>query len=130
MRTIKELKTFAKRNKNRDVHAESVFRKRLEREGIHYQRQKVINNYIVDFYLPKRNLIIEIDGLYHIQKRGYDQCRQTQLESFGWIVVRFTDKHVLGYPNHCIETVRKFEESSGLYRESKRRLKELNGCRR
>ena len=30
-----------------------------------FHRQRIIGNYIVDFYCPKLNLVIEIDGWQH-----------------------------------------------------------------
>ena len=34
-------------------------------KGLQIYRQRIIGNYIVDFYCPKANLIIEIDGGQH-----------------------------------------------------------------
>ena len=47
-------------------------------------RQKVIDNYITDFYIPKLKLIIEIDGPSHYTEDGleYDNIRTAVLESY------------------------------------------------
>jgi len=37
--------------------------------NIDFDRQKIIGNYIVDFYVKQLGLVIEIDGLYHNFKR-------------------------------------------------------------
>ena len=34
----------------------------------HTYRQRPIGNYIADFFIPKLNLVIEIDGGYHLTK--------------------------------------------------------------
>ena len=65
MRFIKELKKFARQNKRKYIHGEEYLRKLLFEYRLHYQRQKVIGRFIVDFYFPKRRLIVEVDGLYH-----------------------------------------------------------------
>ena len=126
MRKISELKKFAKINKNKDVVGEYIFRQALLKFGIHYQRQKVIVKYIVDFYLPWRNLIIEIDGNYHAGCKEYDEMRQKDLERYGFLVLRFTDHQVENDINFCIEQVLFEIETNKKYRACKVRLKELN----
>jgi very-short-patch-repair endonuclease len=39
-------------------------------EGLQFYRQRIIGNYIVDFYCPRVNLIIEIDGGQHYTDEG------------------------------------------------------------
>ena len=34
-------------------------------KGVHFYRQKTIGNFIVDFYCPKANLVIKLDGGQH-----------------------------------------------------------------
>lgn len=60
-------------------------------------RQKPIDNYIVDFYIPKLKLIIEIDGASHFTEDGldYDHIRTAVLESYNLIILRFTNNEVL-----------------------------------
>ena len=57
---------------------------------IDFDRQKVIGNYIVDFYVKRLRLIIEIDGSSHIGKEVYDRKRQNYLESMGLRVYRIS----------------------------------------
>ncbi len=57
---------------------------------IDFDRQKVIGNYIVDFYVKRLRLIIEIDGSSHIGKEVYDRKRQNYLESMGLKVYRIS----------------------------------------
>ena len=67
-----------KYNHNKDnVHLAKVLRKNMTPEEKHlwydflrkyptrFLRQKVIGNYIVDFYCAKANLVIELDGSQH-----------------------------------------------------------------
>ena len=62
--------------------------------GIDFDRQRVIGNYIVDFYVKSLSLVIEIDGSSHEGKEVYDMERQTFLESFGLKVFRIEDYRV------------------------------------
>ncbi|WP_317228619.1 MULTISPECIES: DUF559 domain-containing protein [Chryseobacterium] len=41
-----------------------------------FDRQRIIGNYIVDFYVKTLGLIIEIDGSSHDGKEIYDSIRQ------------------------------------------------------
>ena len=69
-----------------------------------WYKQKVIGNYIVDFYCPKLKLIIEIDGYQHFyeENREYDNKRTEYLEKLGYRVLRFENTEV----NKDIEEVR------------------------
>lgn len=63
--------------------------------GLDFDRQKVISNYIVDFYIKKLGLIIEIDGSTHTDSKFiYDRKRENLLRSFGLSILRYQDKDV------------------------------------
>ena len=59
--------------------------------------QRVIGNFIVDFYCPSRKLVIEIDGESHLGEAAetYDEERTSVLEGYGLQVVRFTNREVM-----------------------------------
>lgn len=59
-------------------------------------RQKIIDNYIVDFYCAKLDLVIEIDGNVHDtpEAQGYDIERTKILENYNLKVIRFTNTEV------------------------------------
>ena len=61
-----------------------------------FQRQKSIDNFIVDFYCQKARLIIEIDGAEHFTKDGRrkDGLRTDILEKYDLIVIRFTNGQI------------------------------------
>ena len=54
-----------------------------------FVRQKLIGEYIVDFFCSKLKLIIEIDGISHNDKSESDRIRQQKLESLDLSVLRF-----------------------------------------
>jgi very-short-patch-repair endonuclease len=67
--------------------------------GCEYQfvRQKVIGNYILDFYCQKLKLGIEIDGETHLgsKNKEYDENRTIELEKLGIKILRFWNDDVL-----------------------------------
>ena len=60
-------------------------------------RQKVIGNYIVDFYYAEKKLAIELDGSQHFEDSGLaaDQARTEALEQNGITVLRYSNLDVL-----------------------------------
>lgn len=75
--------------------------------GVQFYRQKPIGNYIADFYAPKVNLVIEIDGSQHLEptQAAYDQQRTAYLERQGLRVLRFTTLEVLQELEAVTETI-------------------------
>ncbi len=73
--------------------------------GLDFDRQRIIGNYIVDFYCPKLNLVIEIDGCSHDNKYTYDKKRDNYLKSLGLHVVHFDDYDVKFNINKVILTI-------------------------
>ena len=59
--------------------------------SLNFHRQKIIGNYIVDFYCPALDLVVEIDGSSHDSKIDYDQKREEYLTSLGLHIVHFPD---------------------------------------
>ena len=71
---------------------------------IRFQRQKVIDSFIADFYCHKARLVIEIDGSQHYepQEQDYDAQRTAALEKHGLLVVRFSNREInLQFPAVC-----------------------------
>ena len=61
---------------------------------IDFDRQRIIGNYIVDFYIKTLGLVIEIDGSSHNDKEVYDQKREDYLISLGLRVYKIPDLRV------------------------------------
>ena len=62
----------------------------LSKYPLKIYRQRIIGNYIVDFYCAKAKLVIELDGSMHYEDEGliYDAERTAFLEKFGLLVIR------------------------------------------
>ncbi|NBP30601.1 MAG: DUF559 domain-containing protein [Flavobacteriia bacterium] len=63
--------------------------------GVNVKRQRPIDRYIVDFFIPDFKLIVEIDGSSHEFKGEEDIIRQTNLEHLGYCVLRFREQEVI-----------------------------------
>ena len=68
---------------------------------IDFEFQKIIYTdnkhfFIADFYIPSKNLIIELDGEYHdnAKQQNKDIWRTQLLHSLGYRVIRFKNKQI------------------------------------
>ena len=68
----------------------------LKNYPIKFYRQRVIDNYIADFYCSKAKLVIELDGSQHYTEKGlnHDRIRTQILEKYGLTVIRFTNEQI------------------------------------
>lgn len=59
-------------------------------------RQKVIGNYIVDFYCASAKLVIELDGSQHYKDKGIksDEKRDAYFKELGLHVLRYSNDDV------------------------------------
>ncbi len=62
--------------------------------GFDVDRQVIIGNYIVDFFIPELGLIFEIDGSSHDGKKEYDAERDAFMKDLNLRVIRVLDKDV------------------------------------
>ena len=64
--------------------------------GYDFDRQRPIDNYIVDFYCKELKLVIEIDGQSHEHEEVAinDEKRQQRLEELSLTILRFDDMDV------------------------------------
>ena len=68
----------------------------LRRQGYHFRRQHPIEGFIVDFSCLSQMLIIEVDGIQHLETGHLksDASRDARLHWLGWRVLRFTNGDV------------------------------------
>lgn len=60
--------------------------------GYKFRRQVLIGPYIADFVCAQRNLIVELDGPFHIDLR--DKVRDMYLRSRGYRVLRISNSEI------------------------------------
>src|SRR3972149_8286849 len=95
----KQLKALSQHLRKNLTDAENMLWLKLRRKqlkGHPFYRQKIIGKYIVDFYCPKANLVIELDGGQHYSETGRanDSTRDDALRDVGIKVLRFSDRNV------------------------------------
>ena len=76
-------------------------------KGCKFYRQKIIGNYIVDFYCPKIKLVIELDGGQHYSIEGIEKDRERDeyMTNLGIKVFRFSDREVFENINVILEKI-------------------------
>jgi len=76
-------------------------------EGYQFYRQRIIGNYIVDFYCAKAKLVIELDGSQ--PPRGEmlkeDKIRDDYMREHKLRVIRFSDRDVFENLNGVVERI-------------------------
>ena len=64
-------------------------------KGFDFDRQKIIGNYIVDFYCINCRVVIEVDGISHDHKEEHDREREVYLKELGLTVIHIAAADVL-----------------------------------
>ncbi len=77
-------------------------------DGYRFRRQFSIDNFIVDFYCPKKKVAIELDGAHHYTTAGLesDIKRDHHLNSLGVKVLRFENREVFEATDALINTIK------------------------
>ncbi|NOW97583.1 endonuclease domain-containing protein [Mucilaginibacter sp. SG564] len=72
-----------------------------------FDRQRFVDNYIVDFYCKDLMLAIEIDGMSHNHEEAFnkDEVRQQKLESFGIHFLRFSESELKSDMQNVLRTI-------------------------
>lgn len=68
----------------------------LKKLPLTVKRQEIFRGYILDFYIAKSKLAIEIDGIQHKlpEHKASDEKRDRELMLYGIKVLRYTNKDV------------------------------------
>ena len=92
-----KLKERARKLRNNSTLSEVLLWKHLRNKqmmGYDFDRQKPIDNFIIDFFCDELKLAIEIDGASHIDNEEKDEDRQNKLEQYGIKFLRFSDLEI------------------------------------
>ena len=90
------LKNARKLRREMTPHERKLWYLFLRKYPIKIYKQRIIGNYIVDFYCAAARLVIEIDGSQHYEtaREVSDAERTAFLESYGLIVLRFSNRDI------------------------------------
>ena len=108
----KHLKHNARKLRNESTPGEAILWKYVLRGkgfyGLQFNRQFIIENYIVDFVCRELKLIIELDGKYHDQIIDQDRVRDKRLKELGYQVIRIPEKFVIEDVNSVYHYLKEF----------------------
>ncbi len=82
----------------------------LKKLPMNVKSQKQFGNYIVDFYIPKAKMVIELDGRQHKlqENKEADEIRDRYLNGMGISVLRYSNKDVSSMFNTvCADILKK-----------------------
>ena len=76
-------------------------------KGCQFYRQKPLGHFIADFYCPKANLVVELDGGQHYCEEGKarDRLRDDDMKAMGLRVIRFSDRNVFENLKGVVEKI-------------------------
>lgn len=77
-------------------------------KGYDFDRQRPIDNYIVDFYCKDLQLAIEVDGESHYGNPERDNKKDIKLKELGVTVLRFDDLDVRHKLDKVLEAIEKW----------------------
>ncbi len=76
--------------------------------NIDFDRQRIIGNYIVDFYVKALGLVVEIDGEIHNFQEKYDEKREMYLKELGLKVFRISTTKMLFDTENVMKDLEQF----------------------
>jgi very-short-patch-repair endonuclease len=81
--------------------------------GYKFRRQHPVREFIVDFFCPEKELVVEIDGNLHQlpEVKERDENRTAELEWLGLTIIRFSNEEVI---NDIDGVMRKIERALSL----------------
>jgi len=115
----KKLKPFATDLRNNATRQENhLWYDFLRTYPVQFNRQKIIMNYIADFYCYQARLVIELDGSQHYTKEGmaYDVARTEILNALDLEVLRFSNAEIDKEFRHVCEKIDQVVRSRAITR--------------
>ncbi len=85
---------LTKKKRQQGILSEVLFWQQVRNRNFHsidFDRQRIIGNNIVDFYVKTLGLVVEIDGSTHDPKKDYSSARITFLNNLGLNVYLISD---------------------------------------
>ncbi len=106
----KSLKQASRELRKEMTDAESVLWSKIRDRkilGVQFYRQKPVLDFIVDFYAPGAQLVIEVDGGHHQvrNQKEVDKERDAALTELGLKVLRFKNWQVLKETELVLEKI-------------------------
>ena len=108
LRSKRRRDTMQRKHNSNLTNIAKILRKNMTKEERHlwydflrsypvrFLRQKVIDNYVVDFYCHEAKLIVELDGSQHYEEKGLlkDKIRTEKIESRNLTIIRIPNNEI------------------------------------
>ncbi len=108
----KNLLEYARRLRREQTYAEKIFWNMVKgrKLGYDFHRQKPIGNFIYDFFCFELKLVVEIDGITHLDRlvQIKDEVKADYLAELDIKLLRFTDDDIIGNSNQVYEKLKNF----------------------
>jgi lysyl-tRNA synthetase class 2 len=80
-------------------------RLRAAQLGVKFRRQHPVAGYYADFCCVESQLIVELDGGWHVERQAYDEQRTADLQAEGFRVLRFWNDDALLRTDDVLEAI-------------------------
>ena len=82
----------------------------LKRLPYNVRRQHNMENYIVDFYIAEKKIVIEVDGVQHLssEHKEADEQRDAVLSSWGIVVLRYSNDSIRNNFNAVVDDILRY----------------------
>jgi very-short-patch-repair endonuclease len=105
-----KLKRYSQELRKNMTDAERLLWSKLRKKqlkGCQFYRQRIIGNYIVDFYCSEAKLIVEVDGGQHYDSEGRkkDELRENYMKNLGLEILRVSDCEVFKNIDGVVERI-------------------------
>jgi very-short-patch-repair endonuclease len=120
----KTLESQAKKMSDKMTAPEKIFAEMMKELGVEFETQKILGKKIYDFYIPSKNMMVEVDGdYYHANPLIYESKDLNKMQIRNVRNDKFKD--VLAKGNgYIIERVWEYDLNND-YKEQKKRFKKL-----
>ena len=108
MTSPSETIAFARRLRRKATHAEKILWILLrdrDLAGYKFRRQQPIGLYFADFACLRLQVVIECDGITHLERVLQDAIRDAYMVDLGWRVLRFSDARLIGDPDRVLAEI-------------------------
>ena len=110
-----KLKEYARKLRKNSTFTEIMlwnYLKGKQMKGFDFDRQRPIDNYIVDFYCKDLQFAIEVDGESHYGNLKADKRREKRLNKLGVNVLRFDDMEIVYELDEVLKKIEQWIEEN------------------
>jgi len=96
----KQLEPYSREQRKNMTDAEKLLWSKIRMKQLNkcqFYRQRIVSDYVVDFFSPSAKLVIEVNGSqpYSDKMAKADRIKDRYMENCGFTVLRFNDNEVL-----------------------------------